>query len=339
MVTIKQIADLCGVSRGTVDRVLNNRGNVKPEKRELILEMAKKLHYRPNPAGKALAAQKSNPVVAVVLPSKSIRFFDDIIDALEKAARKYESYGMRTVWHTVRGYDVEEQCHILDQIKGQINALIINPINDPKIAAKLNELIAAGIFVVTINNDIEQASTHYYVGSDYVNGGRTIGALLKMFSPGPCHIGVVLGSLKILGHRHRLQGLKEILGTDGQYEITALIEDNDDDISSYDATKNLLHQYPDINVLLILSSGGSYGTCRAALASPRRDDLLILVFDTIPTTREMMKAGDIKAAIYQHPHQQGQKAMQLVFDYLVNGIVPDRERYIMNNEIRIAENM
>ena len=77
----------------------------------------------------------------------------------------------------------------------------------------------------------------------------------------------------------------------------------------------------------------------AALASPRKDDLLILVFDTIPTTREMMKAGDIKAAIYQHPHQQGQKAMQLVFDYLVNGIVPDRERYIMNNEIRIAENM
>lgn len=338
MVTIKQIADLCGVSRGTVDRVLNNRGNVKPEKRELILEMAKKLHYKPNPAGKALAAQKSNPVAAVVLPSKSIRFFDDIIDALEKTARKYEPYGMRTIWHTVRGYDVEEQCRILDQIKGQINALIINPINDPKIAAKLNELIAAGIFVVTINNDIERASTHYYVGSDYLNGGRTIGALLKMLSPGPCRIGVVLGSLKILGHHHRLQGLKEVLRNDPHYQIAALIEDNDDDISSYDAAKDLLNQHPDVNVLLILSSGGSYGTCRAALASGRTD-LLILVFDTIPTTREMMKAGNIKAAIYQHPRQQGQKAMQLVFDYLVNGIVPDRERYIMNNEIRIAENM
>ena len=30
MVTIKQIAELCGVSRVTVDRVLNDRGNVKP---------------------------------------------------------------------------------------------------------------------------------------------------------------------------------------------------------------------------------------------------------------------------------------------------------------------
>ena len=43
MVTIKQIADLCGVSRGTVDRVINERGNVKPETKELVLSMAKEL--------------------------------------------------------------------------------------------------------------------------------------------------------------------------------------------------------------------------------------------------------------------------------------------------------
>ena len=29
MVTIKKIADLCGVSRGTVDRVINNRVGFK----------------------------------------------------------------------------------------------------------------------------------------------------------------------------------------------------------------------------------------------------------------------------------------------------------------------
>ena len=37
MITIKQIAELCGVSRGTVDRVINGRGKVKEEKRALIL--------------------------------------------------------------------------------------------------------------------------------------------------------------------------------------------------------------------------------------------------------------------------------------------------------------
>lgn len=58
MVTIKQIADLCGVSRGTVDRVINERGNVKPETRELVLSMAKKLGYKPNPGRKSSFSKK-----------------------------------------------------------------------------------------------------------------------------------------------------------------------------------------------------------------------------------------------------------------------------------------
>ena len=36
--TIKEIAALCGVSRGTVDRVLNHRGRVKPETEARVLE-------------------------------------------------------------------------------------------------------------------------------------------------------------------------------------------------------------------------------------------------------------------------------------------------------------
>ena len=54
--------------------------------------------------------------------------------------------------------------------------------------------------------------------------------------------------------------------------------------------------------------------------------------------QEMIKKGVIQAAIYQHPHQQGQRAMLIVFDYLVNGIEPECDKYIMRNEIRILQN-
>ena len=60
MATIKEIADLAGVSRGTVDRVLNNRGAVNAKTAQKVLEIARALHYRPNKAGTALAAQKKN---------------------------------------------------------------------------------------------------------------------------------------------------------------------------------------------------------------------------------------------------------------------------------------
>ncbi len=58
MARIKDIAELAGVSRGTVDRVLNNRSGVSPQTAEKIKEIAKALDYRPNKAGLALAAQR-----------------------------------------------------------------------------------------------------------------------------------------------------------------------------------------------------------------------------------------------------------------------------------------
>ncbi len=37
MATIKEIAELAGVSRRTVDRVINHRGSVKPDTEEKII--------------------------------------------------------------------------------------------------------------------------------------------------------------------------------------------------------------------------------------------------------------------------------------------------------------
>ena len=47
MATIKQIANLAGVSRGTVDRVLNTRGTVNPETAAKVREIAALLNYTP----------------------------------------------------------------------------------------------------------------------------------------------------------------------------------------------------------------------------------------------------------------------------------------------------
>ena len=74
-VTIKQISELCGVSRGTVDRVLNNRGKVKPETEQKVREVADRLGYTPNMAGKALAARKRDLVIGVALVAKGNAFF------------------------------------------------------------------------------------------------------------------------------------------------------------------------------------------------------------------------------------------------------------------------
>ncbi len=338
MVTIKQIADLCGVSRGTVDRVVNERGNVKPETKKLVLDMAKKLGYKPNPAGKALSARKHHPVVGILISSEGNPFFDEVIRGIDVAANKYEIYGLKVLWRNMRGYDVASQCKIMDELKSKINALIITPINDTAIAAKINEFVDDGIFVVTLNNDIDSSKRHCYVGSDYVNGGETASALLRMIAPSQSNIGIIMGSSKVLGHKQRLAGFKYNIRKNAQFKIIAIEENDDDDICSYDKTKQMLESHPEINVLFIVAAG-VYGACRAVLALNKQDDLTIVAFDTVPTTVEMMKKNVIRAVIYQHPYRQGQRAMQVVFEYLVNGISPEKSEHIMKNEIKILENL
>ena len=44
-VTLQQIAEAAGVSRGTVDRALNNRGRIRPEVEEKIKKIAQEMGY------------------------------------------------------------------------------------------------------------------------------------------------------------------------------------------------------------------------------------------------------------------------------------------------------
>lgn len=84
MATIKEIAELAGVSRGTVDRVLNNRGAVNPKTARKVLEIAQALDYKPNRAGIVLAAQKKNLKIGVILFDTGNPFFNDVIEGVNK---------------------------------------------------------------------------------------------------------------------------------------------------------------------------------------------------------------------------------------------------------------
>ena len=66
-VTAQQIAEQTGVSRGTVDRALHNRGRVRPEVAARIRQVADELSYRPNPIGQALVKTPRDFRLGVIL--------------------------------------------------------------------------------------------------------------------------------------------------------------------------------------------------------------------------------------------------------------------------------
>ena len=81
-VTPNQIAAAAGVSRGTVDRALNNRGRVNPEVAKHIIHLAEEMGYHRNLAGRALALSRSDFKIGVIVQSSDTPFMKSVLEGL-----------------------------------------------------------------------------------------------------------------------------------------------------------------------------------------------------------------------------------------------------------------
>ena len=145
MATMKEIAELSGVSRGTVDRVLNHRGIVNAETERKVLEIAKLLDYQPNKAGIALAAQKKKLKIGVLLFGAENPFFDEVMDGLRQKLEELSIYGCTVIERRI-SFDLQSQLQTIDELlKEEIHGLILSPYNDPAIQEKIDLLWENGI--------------------------------------------------------------------------------------------------------------------------------------------------------------------------------------------------
>ena len=211
MTTIKDIAELAGVSRGTVDRVLNSRGAVSPQTAEKVLEIARALGYRPNKAGTALAAQKKKYKIGVLLFSEHNPFFDEVMEGVRAKAEELQDYGITTITRRVE-FDANAQLLALEELQAEgIHGLMLAPYNHMRIKEKIDELVEKQIPVVTVNTDIDGSRRMAYVGSDYRKGGCTAAGLFALMTAGDVKLGIITGSSNVLCHTERIEGLKDTL--------------------------------------------------------------------------------------------------------------------------------
>lgn len=338
MATIKEIAELAGVSRGTVDRVLNNRGSVNSATAALVRDIARQLDYKPNRAGIALAAQRRNLKLGVLLFDTGNLFFDEVWKGVWEKSEELEGYNCTVLTKKV-GFSAQAQADAIAELESSgINGLVLSPFNDALIAEQINRLADRGIPVIATNTDIYNARRLAFVGSDFYRCGQTAAGLMRLMTAGEVHVGIITGSSQVLCHTDRIQGFCDtVFHAYPRIHIAETIENSDDEFESYDKTLELLNRHPEINALYF-TAGGVYGGCRAVLTAGRKD-IRIIAYDKIPTTQELVEKDIISATICQQPAVQGSRPLQLLFDYLMTGEKPEKEYYYTAVDIRIRENL
>lgn len=338
MATIKEIAALAGVSRGTVDRVLNNRGSVNPDTAEKIRDIARALDYKPNIAGLVLAAQKKKLKLGVVLFSAENPFFIDVEEGVTEKAEELAGYNCAVVIRHIT-YGVEQQLQAIQELlEEEVSGIALAPYNDERIRKCINTLYDRGIPVVTFNTDIENSRRIAYVGSHYAKSGETAAGLMHLMTHDKVRVGIVTGSPDILCHTERVAGFVNSLKRyKSDMEIVDVVENHDDEFESYEKTTRLLTEHPELNALF----------CRRRRQRRLPQSLRAGPGRTGPGDRfrqgaHHQGAGEKRRYRRHHlPAAQGPgaKPLTLLFAYLTTGEMPEKEYNYVAVDIRIRENI
>ncbi len=336
--TIKMIAEKAGVSRGTVDRVLNHRGNVNPNTEKKIKEIAKELGYTPNQAGIALAARKKGYTIDVILCSVGNEFFDDVKNGLKRGMQEADNFGIKVNILEMKGYDVERQIKLLEKAGEEADLVILNAINDPAVIDKVRELKNKNIETIIINTSLESEDVLTEVCVDYIESGATAAGLMGLMLGKEAYIVIAMGSKNVLGHNERVVGFVENMKKrHPEYNIIATFETKDDVELAYSTMKEVLTSHPETSAVYI-TSGGQRGVCRA-IEETGRKDIVVITSDGTKTVQEYVRKGIIRATVMQGPERQGYESMHKAVYYLVYGELPDSLSGGIRNEIFIEENM
>ena len=344
-VTIKQIANIVGVSRGTVDRALHNRGEISPQVREQILSVAASLGYKPNTAGKNLSVRKQHLKFGFILPTRFRGFWYDVHMGIDAIADELSEYGVTVFRREFHKYTASEQIALIDElIEVGISGLAIVPINEPSVQEKLNTLVNQGLPIIIVNTEAESVVPLCSISADYEFSGRTAAGILGLIAQQKhTELLIFTGTKTMLSHIKRITGfLQEIdrlhldchlIGIEKLYDKAEI---SDAEVS-FQTAKSMLKKHPETTAVFT-AAGAVHAVAKAIQECGMAHQITHLSFDLNDTTLPALKDGSLTAVIGQESFKQGYQPIKLLFDYVVNGIQPPSRRIILQNEIFIQQN-
>ena len=332
--TIQQIAELAGVSRGTVDRVINNRGRVKTEISDKVEKIVNELGYIPKHRKKAPAPVHRRIGVITQFSESSIMVEVNrgIVDVLEQLERR----GFEIIRRENATMDEDEQLRALDELeRADIDGLAIMPVNGNSVRERLRLLAQEkNVPLITFNTDIVGANRSCFVGLDNRKSGKTAAGLMGMLAGGSGKVLGITGSFLNSAGISRIDGfVEELRNSFPDLELVGVQSSFDETSEVERIIVNTMSFHPDLKGIF-LASGGQAGIRNAFETLKPQKRPFVIIYDLTPKNTVLLQEGLVDFLIDQDGYQQGYRALSLLADQLQWGTPPKQE--YLYTEIRIV---
>lgn len=330
--TIKDISRLTNLSRGTIDKVLHNRGGVSQTTIHKVQQIIAQVGYKPNPIAKSLKNHRVFNLAVLMPEHEDGSYWSSCVAGIQRAKRDMLAFGGNIEYHYYQRNSKNYSQQLKNILAKLPDALLIAPIDFPDARPLYQDLAEAKIPFAFINSRVENTPFNSFVGQDYQQSGRLAAQMMQLLTPKNAHLLVLHEAEEMELSSHLAEKESGFCAYFHEKKIDAKITSHTlvraadpqqipFDLQSFDG--------------IYLSTSHAYYSI-AELILPKKTK--VIGYDLTPKTIAGLKSGKITLLLHQNPGRQAYWATKFLMDHLVFQTPIPAQKYLPI-EIVAAENL
>jgi LacI family transcriptional regulator len=313
-ITINEIVAATGLSRATVDRVLNKRPGVHPRTQAHVLRVLAHLENNGQSVLQepfALEGREAHRFGIVVQAGET--FTRSVLESVEKIKDAETS---TTTLQAVASRSDEETIEHIKTIGKDSDGFALVSKNIEPVKSALKELRSAGKSVVALVSDLDATVRNAYVGIDNRSSGQLAAFILGrcLERAGGAKVAVVVGYFSYLCQEDREIGFRSLLRQRfPRIEIVEVIKGDDSREATYEAALRLFKSRRDIAGIYNVA-GGNFGLARAIDEAQFIQRPLYIAHEVNEVTEPLLRTGVIDFLITQNIQSLVRMSRQVLID-------------------------
>lgn len=315
---IKEIARLAGVSIGTVDRALHNRGRVAPGTKRKVDDIARQINYKPNLIARSLV-RKSRITVAILVPDPlQDEYWQQAYEGIISALSRFEQQGL---FFEIYFYAIDRKesfsASARKIISSKPDGLIMAPnfLNEGRwLYEKCRELSLPVIMFDTI---IPETNPLCFIGTDSYHSGRVAAELLTMTAARAGRFAILHFDEELLNSPHMLEkerGFLSFIESECPKRECIVVVLNNKKHRYREQLRKLFAGKRISGIFVSTSKAYRVGSC---LSCMKMKNPVLVGYDLTSGNEALLADGTIRFLINQNPRRQAEVCLDTFCDYLV----------------------
>lgn len=238
--------------------------------------------------------------ISVILPHHDYGYWTFVADGIRDAAQQLPVDVK--IYMPDLNYNVELMTElILQQIAAQVDAIIVQGIDDPDYIAALESAKAEGICVVLVDTDLSSFAADLYVGTDNYDAGIQMGKRLVEVTGAHANVAILTGAPGYPNLEDRIRGIRDVAAQNPGIHLLRIEYDQYDAMTVMEKYYLILKENPEIDTLVAVEGTGGQTLGQLSSSEFRH----ILVFDTCEESVMGLKNGIFDGIICQQNYRMG----------------------------------